>query len=55
MIRQKETNKLLIDNLNNNLICSKKDQMQCLLKGKVAILTITGCKLGSFLQLLNFL
>ena len=47
--------KALIGNLNINLSCSKFDHMQCLLKGKVDILTITECKLGSFLQLLKFL
>lgn len=52
---QKNPNRLFTGNLNINSICSKFDQMKCLLKGKVDTLTITAGKLDSSFATTQFL
>ena len=54
-LRQKPKHILLPGNLNINSICSKPDQIKCLLKGKVDILTITEIKLDSSFTTTQFL
>ena len=46
---------LLIGNLHITSICSKFNQMKCLLKGKVDILTITESKLDTSFRTTQFL
>ena len=54
-LRQKPKHILLPGNLNINSICSKSDQIKCLLKGKIDILTITEIKLDSSFTTTQFL
>ena len=52
---QKNPNRLFTGNLNINSICSKFDQVKCLLKGNVDTLTITASKLDSSFTTTQFL
>ena len=54
-LKQKNPNRLLIGYLKVNSICSKLDQMKCLLKGKIDILTVTESRLDSSFITTQFL